>query len=154
MRSRIIPFIVLILLLSSALTIFVSCKKKDQPENAEQMVSTDTVKDMPTPEKITEAGTSDKINLRILYAGLLDTDRAKDFVNFLNKYFEHVGTIDYLSFKEEQTAGFDVTIIDHNGVGFRTPLPNISRQYSRATVTVGVPGAFICSRLSLKTGYL
>ena len=42
----------------------------------------------------------------------------------------------------------------HNGVGFRVPIPNISRQYSRATVTLGVPGAHLCSRLSLKTGYL
>ncbi|MBL7187698.1 MAG: hypothetical protein ISS70_15355 [Phycisphaerae bacterium] len=92
--------------------------------------------------------------LRILYAGLLDTDRAKDFVDFLDEHFEKVETTDYLTFTADKSAGFDVTILDHDGVDTRAPRPSISRQYSRATVTLGVPGADICSRLSLKTGYL
>lgn len=95
-----------------------------------------------------------KIDLRILYAGLPDTDRQKDFVKFLSGHFEKVKASDYLNFKAEQADGFDVVILDHDGVDTGAPTPKLSRDYSRATVTMGVPGADICSRLSLKTGYL
>jgi len=133
---------------------FVSCKKKDQPQDRQQIAAAEPVAQISEPNQIDQEFTTEKSDLRILYAGLPNTDRAKDFVSFLSKYFKEVKTADYNTFKEDQTAGFDVTIIDHNGVGFRTPLPSISHQYSRATVTLGVPGAFICSKLSLKTGYL
>jgi len=120
---------------------FTGCKK-DQPQETQQVAK---------PGKIE---ISEKIDLRILYAGLPNTDRAKDFVDFLKTYFQQVETTDYNTFTGSHTAEFDVAIIDHNGVGFRAPRPSISRQYSRSTVTMGVPGAFICSNLSLKTGYL
>ncbi|MBN2593609.1 MAG: hypothetical protein JXA81_08900 [Sedimentisphaerales bacterium] len=87
-------------------------------------------------------------------AGLPNTDRAKGFMHFLTKHFRQVETMDYNTFTGSQTADFDVVIIDHDGANTRAPRPNISRQYARATVTVGVPGAFLCSQLSLKTGYL
>ena len=35
-----------------------------------------------------------------------------------------------------------------------TPTPQLSRDYSRATVTMGVPGSMVCRRLKLKPGYL
>jgi hypothetical protein len=130
-----------VFLLTFALIVFVSCKK-DQPQEAQQAV------------KSQKTDTSDKIGLHILYAGLPNTDRAKDFVDFLTKHFRQVETTDYNTFTGSQTADFDVVIIDHDGADTRSPRPNISRQYARATVTVGVPGAFLCSQLSLKTGYL
>jgi hypothetical protein len=117
----------LVFLLAFMLIMFVSCKKTKTPE---------------------------KVNLRILYAGLPNTDREKDFVDFLKKHFQQVKTTNYFAFTGSFTSDFDVAIIDHNGLGFNVPTPKISRQYSRATVTVGVPGAFLCSGLSLKTGYL
>ena len=117
----------LVFLLAFMLIMFVSCKKTKTPE---------------------------KVNLRILYAGLPNTDREKDFVDFLKKHFQQVETTDYYAFTGSYKTDFDVAIIDHNGLGFNVPTPKISRQYSRATVTVGVPGAFLCSHLSLKTGYL
>ena len=94
-----------------------------------------------------------KINLKILYAGLLDTDRQKDFVKFLGGHFEKVGVGDYLNFRAEQADGFDVVILDHDGAEFRSPRPDVPRDYSRATITMGVPGALICSNLGLKTAY-
>lgn len=100
------------------------------------------------------AGNQEHAGLRILYAGLLDTDRAKDFVAFLGEHFEKVETTEYLTFKGNESADFDVTIIDHDGVDFKAPRLRISRQYDHATIAVGVPGAFLCSGLSLKTGYL
>ncbi len=94
-----------------------------------------------------------KIDLRILYAGLPDTDRQKDFVKFLSGHFEKVGVGDYLNFRAEQANGFDVVILDHDGADFRAPRPDVPRDYSRATITMGVPGALICSNLGLKTAY-
>ena len=117
----------LVFLLAFMLIMFASCKKTE---------------------------TSEKIGLRILYAGLPNTDRAKDFVDFLKKHFQQVETTDYKTFTGSYTAGFDVAIIDYDGLDTRAPLPNINRQYARATITMGVPGADLCSRLSLKTGYL
>jgi outer membrane lipoprotein-sorting protein len=106
------------------------------------------------PEIVDPNRASIKINLRILYAGLLGTDRAKDFIGFLSEHFEKVETTDYNTFTGNESIDFDVAIIDYDGKDTSAPRSNISRQYTRATVTMGVPGAFLCSRLSLKTGYL
>ncbi len=136
------------------LTIFISCKKKGQPEETQQAVPAEETQQVSTSEDIDKIDVSEKIDLRILYAGLPNTERSKDFVEFLAKHFKQVETTDYNAFKESETSGFDVTIIDYDGQDTRAPLPSISRQYSRATVTIGSPGADLCSRLSLKTGYL
>jgi hypothetical protein len=93
-------------------------------------------------------------DLKILYAGLLDTDRAEDYVGFLGKHFKTVETTDYKSFTGSEAAGFDVTIIDYDGTDRRAPRLRLPRDYTKATITVGVPGAHLCSGLSLKTGYL
>ena len=95
-----------------------------------------------------------KIDLRILYVGHPATERQKDFTQFLNKYFKQVQTGDLKEFSEDQANGFDVVILDYDGDGFKSPRPQLSRQYARPTVTVGVTGAFICSQMRLKTGYL
>ncbi len=153
-KENIIVLSALTLCLCFTLTISSGCKKKEQSEEAQQDVPAEQITQTTTSEQVVWVGASEKIDLRILYAGLLETDRAKDFVAFLAANFEKVETTDYLTFKGDESAGFDVAIIDHNGVAFRSPRPNISRQYTRATVTMGVPGAFICSNLSLKTGYL
>ena len=133
--------VVLVFFLTFISIVFMGCRK-NQPQEAQQTV------------KSQKTDTSEKIDLSILYAGLPNTDRAKDFVNFLKKHFRQVETTDYNTFRGSHTADFDVAVIDHDGVDTRAPRPKISRQYARATITVGVPGAFICSNLSLKTGYL
>ncbi len=103
-------------------------------------------------EVVSDEG-GEKIDLRILYAGLPDTDRQKDFVKFLSGHFEKVGVGDYLNFRADQADGFDVVILDHDGADFWAPRPDVPRDYSRATITMGVPGALICSNLGLKTAY-
>lgn len=128
-----------------------ACRKKEQPQGSRRGPSTETTKPAPAPDRVYQADTGEKINLRLLYAGVPNTDRAKDFVDFLAKHFEQVETADYNAFKQEESSGFDVVILDYAP---RPNRPNISREYSRATITVGVPGADICSSLSLKTGYL
>ena len=102
--------------------------------------------------KLTEG--LEKIDLRILYAGHPGSDREKDFVRFLTEHFRQVRTGDLANFKEKQTEGFDVIILDYDGDGFKAPRPRLSFEYTRPTVTVGVAGALICDSESLKTGYL
>jgi hypothetical protein len=97
-----------------------------------------------------------KIPMRILYAGHPDSDREKDFVAFLGKYFTQVETGDLATFSDKSANGFDVAILDYDGGGkdaFSFPRPKLPQNYARATVTVGVAGAMICSQLRLKTGY-
>jgi len=141
-KNKMVLSVVLVFLLAFVLIVFVGCKK-DQPQETQQAAE---------PQKTDTL--SGKIHLRILYAGLPNTDRAKEFVDFLTTHFQQVETTDYNTFTGSHTADFDVAIIDHDGADTRSPRLRIDRQYARATVTVGVPGAFLCSNLSLKTGYL
>jgi hypothetical protein len=92
--------------------------------------------------------------LRILYAGHPGSDREKDFVGFLKKYFEVVQTGNLQTFKEADTQGFDVTLLDWDWNEFKGPRPQLSGNFSRPLMTLGVPGGLICSRWRLKTGYL
>jgi hypothetical protein len=92
--------------------------------------------------------------LKILYVGLPDTERQKDFVDFLSEHFEHVEAVDYYNFQEADTENCDVAIFDKDGVEWRPLEIKVSEQYSRSTVTIGVPGSFWCDRRRLKTGYM
>ena len=124
----------------------IGCKEKAPDSQQSEATENDSAKEIETARG--------SLNLKILYAGMPETRRAKDFMDFLGKYFTEVKFTDFLGFDENRTTGFDVVILDYDGRELRAPLPKISRQYSRATITVGVPGAMLCSRLSLKTGYL
>ena len=96
---------------------------------------------------------SETIQMRLLYAGHPGSAREKDFVEFLGKHFAQVRTGDLATFNDKSADGFDVTVLDYDGDGFKAPRPALSRNYAHATVTVGVAGAFIGGGLQLKTGY-
>ncbi len=148
-------FTALTICLCFGLSISSSCKK-EQSEEIGQDVPSEEITHTYTSEQIGRVGASEKSDLRILYAGLLETDRAKDFAAFLAAHFEKVETTEYLTFKGAESAGFDVTIIDHDGVDSDASKAvfKLSHQYAHAAIAVGVPGAQICSQLSLKTAYL
>jgi hypothetical protein len=93
-------------------------------------------------------------SLKILYAGRPGTDREKDFVGFLKKYFDVVQTGNLATFKEADTQGFDVTLLDWDWNEFKGPRPRLSENFSRPLMTLGVPGGLMCSQWRLKTGYL
>jgi len=141
-----IVLLALTICLVFTLTISSGCKKKEQPEEARQDVSTEEIKHTSTSEEVVQAGTSEKIDLRILFVGQPGAERTKDFEDFLTKNFKEVVTIDKKSFNEDKTPEFDVIVFDE--------IIKISRKYSRATVTIGAAGTTICDRLDLKTGYL
>ena len=106
-----------------------------------------------------EAPAENKISLRILYAGMPGTARQKDFVSFLSHHFVEVKSVDVMSFKEEQAKDSDVVILDKDGIqwGSRGDKPlrdlRLGKGYSRATVALGIPGAFLYDRMGLKPGY-
>jgi len=100
------------------------------------------------------AEAADGNNLRILYAGRPGSDREKDFVSFLKKHFAIVQTGNLETFKETDTQGFDVTLLDWDTNEFKGPRPQISESFSRPLITLGVPGGLICLEWRLKTGYL
>jgi len=106
-----------------------------------------------------EAPAENKISLRILYAGMPDTARQKDFVSFLSRHFAGVKSADVMSFKEEQANDSDVVILDKDGIQWANrggnPLSDLrlSKDYSRATLSLGIPGAFLYDRMRLKPGY-
>ena len=64
-----------------------------------------------------------------------------------------------MSFKEEQAVESDVVILDKDGIqwGGRGDKPlrdlRLSKSYSRATIAMGIPGAFLYDRMGLKTEY-
>jgi hypothetical protein len=99
-------------------------------------------------------GTGIDKNIRILYVGRPGSDREKDFVDFLKQHFNTVRTGNLQAFKESDTEGFDVTLLDWNVNDFNAPRPMVSDKYSRPTITLGVPGGLICDRWRLKLGYL
>ena len=94
--------------------------------------------------------------LRILYAGRPGSGREKDFVRFLKKYFDVVQTGNLQTFKEADTQGFDITLLDWDSNTFDVkefPL-TLSPSFSRPVITLGTPGGDMCSLWRLKTGYL
>ena len=127
------------------------CKKKDQPAAAPQAIGPAGTEQISAAEKIDASG---KLGLRILYVGLPNTERQKDFVEFLREHFEQVGTADYNDFNEEQTKDCDVAIFDKDGLEWKPLDINVSGYYSRATMSIGVPGAFWVRKVSSNMGYM
>ncbi len=97
---------------------------------------------------------ADKIDLKVFYAGKLDTERAADFLEFLTAHFAGTGQGEFARFKPEQAEAFDVVVLDYDGLSLQAPVPDLPTDYARATLTIGVPGADVGEKLGLKTDYL
>ena len=63
------------------------CKKTDGAEDVPQAGALQNLEQVAASETVDNAGVSEKSDLRILYVGLPDTERQKDFVTFLGKHF-------------------------------------------------------------------
>ena len=136
-----------------AFTVLFGCKRKEQPE-VQQQPPAQSVEQVVQSQSETPEAAPQQPALRILYAGHPDSEREKDFVEFLSKHFEVVETGNLKAFTDSDAEGFDVTVFDYDGDGFKAPRPSISRNFSQPVVTVGVVGAFISGSQSLKTDYL
>ena len=125
--------------------LFLCSCKEDLPSDVNQ-----TTSDTTAPTENTE----EKLGISIYYAGHPESQREKDFVNFLNQHFTRIQTGDLAKFNGSQAKGFDVTILDYDGDGFESPRPHLPPDFTQPVVTMGVIGAFICGERNLKTGYL
>ncbi|MCX5643940.1 MAG: hypothetical protein NTZ17_04535 [Phycisphaerae bacterium] len=105
-------------------------------------------------QSLSSPAVSELGQLRILYVGHPDSDRQKDFVQFLGQHFSTVKTGDLRAFKEKDTDGFDVTLLDWDANVLEGPYPKVSEGFARPVITLGVRGALICRRWRLKAGYL
>lgn len=143
--KKVFHFVSLLLLLSA--TIFqVGCKKQPPAPTEDPIKVTAPVKEI--------SSTGEKIPMSIYYAGHPGSSREKDFVKFLSQHFTKVQTGDLADFNGSQSEGFNVTILDYDGDGFKSPKPSIPNTFDRPVVTMGVTGAFLCGSLNLKTDYL
>ncbi len=141
------------LILAAAITL-IGCRKS-QPDEAEQTARTPkTENNTPRTENEAPALSGGAIDLKVLYAGRPGSDRQKDFVAFLSKYFTQVTTGDLAEFNDARAAAADVVILDYDGESSEAPMPDISDDYSTPTITLGVVGANISSELGLATGYM
>jgi len=152
-KTTLLRYIAVILLLGVliALQVFKKELPPAQQETQNALVKSDDL----------QVTAGDKIPLKILYVGLVNTERQKDFVSFLSNNFTEVKTANLYAFKEEQTNNSDVIILDKDGIqwagrGDGKPLMDfpVSDQYSRPTISLGIPGAFWTDRMRLKTGYM
>lgn len=145
-----------VLYFSVIFLILSGCKKKDQAQDVQEQEQVEQTQDVAVVEQNEMIGPDGKIKLRILCTTSPEEGRTDDFVSFLSKHFVKVDTTDYESFRQELAEDFDVVIIDYGmeRFGSPTPTPQLSRYYSRATVTMGVPGSMVCRRLRLKPDYL
>ncbi len=156
-KATLLSCFTLILLLAFVFTLS-ACKKKQSPQAQDKTQNSLSKSD--TQSLALDGTTDEEIPLRILYVGLPNTERQKDFVSFLSKNFTEVKTADLYTFKEEQTNDSDVIILDKDGIQWGSeggkPLRDlkVSNQYSRPTLSLGIPGAFWTDRMRLKTGYM
>jgi hypothetical protein len=92
------------------------------------------------------------IPLKILYVGQQGNTRYNDFVAFLKANFETVNTVDIKTFDEKQTKDSDVVILDSDGTKAALSI-KLSKDYSKPTISMGIPGAHWNDEMRLKTGY-
>jgi hypothetical protein len=105
------------------------------------------------------AAEPEKIALRVIYCGALQSERGKDFVSFLNEHFTKVGQGELGTFDKEEAGRYDVAILDYDEVKvvnnhIEMPPIGFDRSYARPLMTLGATGALVCDRMRLKTGYL
>jgi hypothetical protein len=109
------------------------------------------------------------INLKVLYAGNASSDRAKDFISFLEKHFAKVCSADFGKFQEADAKDYDVVLFDwtsiyprnkegkiDNSAGSITmpPGPQLSPDFAKATILIGAAGGQVAGTRQIKINWL
>jgi hypothetical protein len=108
-----------------------------------------------------------KIDLKVLYAGTLDSPRTKDFTDFLGKAFTEVGTVELKSLDQKAAAKFDVVIVDSPSpygqeadtraaaAAFKMPAaPELTIDFTKPTILMGAAGGKVVGGLKIKLQWL
>jgi hypothetical protein len=118
------------------------------------------------------AQAAEKANLKVLYAGNVDSPRGKDFTSFLEQQVAKVTPVDLSKLRDADAQGHDVVIVDWTSIYPRDkdgkitrdnekslgltmpPAMQLSHDYDRPTVLIGAAGGQFSQRQQLKTDWL
>jgi hypothetical protein len=108
-----------------------------------------------------------KIDLKVLYAGVPDAARTKDFTDFLSKTFTEVKAIELKKLDLATAKPFDVVIVDaptpyrpdsrESGSSFKmpeAPTPHLTTDFTKPTILMGAAGGRVLLELKIKLGWL
>ncbi|HEY3324295.1 MAG TPA: hypothetical protein VGP72_27840 [Planctomycetota bacterium] len=94
-----------------------------------------------------------KHEFKVLYVGV-PGERQDDFVQFLKSQFTAVEIAEFGAFQPGALPGIDMVLVDFDGDARKDEPLAFPADYARPTVTIGLMGSYIGSRLGLKTGYM
>jgi hypothetical protein len=117
------------------------------------------------------ADAAEKADLKILYAGNVDSPRAKDFTSFLEEHFARVTPVDLGKFRESDAQGHDVVLFDWTSIYPRhkdgrinsgkqaesismPPTPHLSQDFDRPAILIGAAGGQVARGPLLKIDWL
>ncbi len=117
------------------------------------------------------AGAAEKANLSVLYAGNVDSPRARDFTSFLGQHFVKVTAVDLGKLRDADARGHDVVILDWTSIYPRDkdgklaegdqapavsmpPTVQLSRDFDRPTILIGAAGGQFSQGRDLKINWL
>ena len=117
------------------------------------------------------AHAAEKANLKVLYAGNVDSPRAKDFTSFLEKHFVQVTPVDLGKLRDADAQGHDVVLVDWTSIYPRDkdgkitnddkspgitmpPAPRLSPDFDRPAVLIGAAGGQVSQGLQIKINWL
>ena len=118
-----------------------------------------------------DAPAAEKANLKVLYAGNVDSPRAKDFTSFLEQHFVKVTPVHLGKLRDADAQGHDVVLIDWTSIYPRDkdgkisrgdqaagismpPAAQLSRDFDRPTVLIGAAGGQFSQGRDLKITWL
>ena len=87
-----------------------------------------------SPAIFGESAVTDKIDMKLLYAGHPGSDRQQDVVRFLKLRFVEVQTCDLATISEEVAGNSDVVILDYDQG--KHPRPRFPNDYGVPTITM------------------
>ena len=102
-----------------------------------------------------------KVDLKVLYAGRNEGERADRFAAWLGEHFTQVGRADYSSYTAADAEGWDVVVLDceiippegRMAIGMASP-PELDYDYDRATVVIGGAVSVFDRKLETKNDWL
>lgn len=101
-----------------------------------------------------------KIDLKVLYAGVPSSPRTKDFTDFLTKTFTGVGSAALDSLDQKAVDGFDVVIVDsptpYQEGKFASPkvADFAGPSWGKPTILMGAAGGTVLGKLRIKLNWL
>jgi hypothetical protein len=99
--------------------------------------------------------TAEKLDVRVLYAGKPSSERARDFVAFLEATFAKVETVDLDAIDVAASKDFDVVIVDgpspyRDDGDVKLPKRRAPEGWTKPTILIGAAGGAFVRELKLK----